>query len=164
LTAFLRWLTHTHTQRWHAHYHSAGTGHLYQGRYRAFPIEEDDHLLTVLRYVERNPLRAGLVQRAEAWRWSSLWRRQHAAPEAPWQLHPSPLALPNDWAKRVHKPETAAELEAVRQAIARDQPFGNEGWQRRIASRLGLEFTFRARGRPRKRPATAATEKRGTGH
>jgi putative transposase len=164
LTAFLRWLTHTHTQRWHAHYHSAGTGHLYQGRYRAFPIEEDDHLLTVLRYVERNPLCAGLVQRAEAWRWSSLWRRQHAAPDAPWQLHPSPLALPNDWAERVHKPETAAELEAVRRAIARDQPFGNEGWQRRIASRLGLEFTFRARGRPRKRPATAATEKRGTGH
>src|SRR5947207_1789792 len=78
LTAFLRWLTHTHTQRWHAHYHTAGTGHLYQGRFKSFPIEEDDHLLTVCRYVERNALRAGLVRRAEDWRWSSLGHR-HAA-------------------------------------------------------------------------------------
>ncbi len=63
MTNFLRWLTHTHTQRWHAHYHTAGTGHVYQGRFRAFPIQEDDHLYTVLRYVERNALRAGLVER-----------------------------------------------------------------------------------------------------
>lgn len=60
LTAFLRWLTHTHTMRWHAHYHTAGTGHLYQGRFKAFPIQEDDHLYAVLRYVERNALRANL--------------------------------------------------------------------------------------------------------
>src|SRR5260370_32063674 len=64
LTAFLRWLTHTHTQRWHAHYHSAGTGHLYQGRFKSFPVQEDEHLYTVLRYVERNPVRAGVVRRA----------------------------------------------------------------------------------------------------
>ena len=49
LTAFVRWLTHTHTMRWHAHYHTAGTGHLYQGRFKSFPIEADDHLYTVLR-------------------------------------------------------------------------------------------------------------------
>src|SRR5207244_3632564 len=63
LTAFLRWLTHTHTMRWHAHYHTSGTGHLYQGRFKSFPIEADDHLYAVLRYVERNALRAGLVGR-----------------------------------------------------------------------------------------------------
>src|SRR5580704_5208659 len=73
LTEFLRWLTHTHTQRWHAHYHSAGSGHLYQGRFKAFPVQEDDHLYTVLRYVERNPLRADLVERAENWRWSTFF-------------------------------------------------------------------------------------------
>src|SRR6516225_1361838 len=76
LTAFLRWLTHTHTMRWHAHYHTSGTGHLYQGRFKSFPIECDDHLYTVLRYVERNALRANLVKRAEDWRWSSLWARR----------------------------------------------------------------------------------------
>src|SRR5881398_1576643 len=67
LTAFLRWLTHTHTMRWHAHYHTGGTGHVYQGRFKSFPVETDEHLYTVLRYVERNALRANLVARAEDW-------------------------------------------------------------------------------------------------
>src|SRR5437870_4093756 len=95
LTAFLRWLTHT--QRWHAHYHTAGTGHLYQGRFKAFPVQEDEHLLTVCRYVERNPLRAGLVSRAEAWRWSSLAHRLAGDAQAQKLLHPWPLPLPADW-------------------------------------------------------------------
>src|SRR3984957_4727001 len=68
LSAFVRWLTLTHTQRWHAHRHSAGRGHVYQGRFKSFPIEKDEHLLTVLRYVERNALRARMVERAEDWR------------------------------------------------------------------------------------------------
>ena len=63
LTGFLRWLTHTHTMRWHAHYHTSGTGHLYQDRFKSFPIKADEHLYAVLRYVERNALRANLVQR-----------------------------------------------------------------------------------------------------
>src|SRR2546429_218454 len=75
LSEFMRWLTVTHTQRWHARYHSQGTGPIYQGRFKSFPIAEDDHLLTVLRYVERNPLRAGLVRSAAKWRWSSLGQR-----------------------------------------------------------------------------------------
>jgi putative transposase len=75
LTEFVRWLTHTHTMRWHAHYHTSGTGHLYQGRFKSFPIESNEHLYAVLRYVERNALRANLVKRAEDWPWSSLWVR-----------------------------------------------------------------------------------------
>jgi hypothetical protein len=55
-----------------------GCGHLYQGTYKSFPVESDEHLLAVLCYVEANALRAGLVERAEEWRWSSLWRRRHA--------------------------------------------------------------------------------------
>src|SRR5437879_12051621 len=76
LTDFCRWLTHTHTMRWHAHYHSSGTGHLYQGRFKSFPIQADDHLYRVLRYVERNAWRANWVAQAEAWRWSSLHLHQ----------------------------------------------------------------------------------------
>lgn len=68
---FFRWLTVSHTQRWHAHYHTSGTGHLYQGRFKSFPVETDEHLYTVLRYVARKPVRAELVACAEAWRWSS---------------------------------------------------------------------------------------------
>src|SRR5262245_3981054 len=73
LSRFAGWLTLTHTQRWHAHHKSAGTGHLYQGRFKSFPVQEDTHFLTVCRYVERNALRAGLSPRAQAWRWGSLW-------------------------------------------------------------------------------------------
>src|SRR5271167_2091057 len=91
LTAFLRWLTHTHSMRWHAHYHTAGTGHIYQGRFKSFPVETDDHCYTILRYVERNVQRANLVARAEDWRSGSLWRRlQGDSSEV--TLHDWPLA------------------------------------------------------------------------
>jgi putative transposase len=154
LTAFLRWLTHTHTQRWHAHYHTSGTGHLYQGRFRAFPVQEDDHFYSVLRYVERNPLRANLVSKAEAWRWSSLGQQRSSAAAA-WLLHPWPVPRPRDWVAHVNRPETAAELEAVRRSVLRGQPFGGDQWQQETAQRLGLEYTFRRRGRPKRVTADA---------
>jgi len=150
LTAFLRWLTHTHTQRWHAHYHTAGTGHLYQGRFKSFPIEQDDHLLTVLRYVERNPLRAGLVSRAERWRWSSLGHQQRHSPQAIQWLHKGPVARPENWVEWVNEAQTEAELEAVRRCVVRGCPFGADHWQRRTAQRLDLGYTLNRRGRPRK--------------
>ena len=75
VSEFFRWLAVTHAQRWHAHHSTSGMGHVYQGRFKSFPIAADEHLLAVLRYVERNPLRAGLVRRAEEWRWGSLYRR-----------------------------------------------------------------------------------------
>ena len=99
LSRFVGWLSLTHTQRWHAHRHSAGTGHVYQGRFKSFPVQEDDHLLTLCRYVERNALRSGLVRKAELWRWGSLWRREsgteaQAAILSPWPI--GPLALGGD--------------------------------------------------------------------
>jgi len=151
LTGFLRWLAHTHTQRWHAHHHSAGTGHLYQGRFKAFPIQRDDHLYTVLRYVERNPLRAGLVKRAENWRWCSLAHRlASGADPLGSRLQRWPVPLPEDWLVRVNRPETAAELEAVRRSVERSRPFGSETWQKRSAKAMNLEYTLRMRGRPKK--------------
>lgn len=150
LTAFVRWLTHTHTMRWHAHYHTSGSGHLYQGRFKAFPIEQDGHCYTVLRYVERNALRAKLVARAEEWRWSSLWRRRHRDAEPLVALAAWPLPEPADWIKWVNQPETDAELAAVRGAVERGRPFGSEPWSQRVAKRLGLDYTLRPRGRPKK--------------
>jgi REP element-mobilizing transposase RayT len=61
LSRFTGWLTLTHTQRWHAHRHSSGSGHLYQGRFKSFPVQDDNHFWTLCRYVERNALRAKLV-------------------------------------------------------------------------------------------------------
>lgn len=61
---FFRWLTHTHSMRWHAHYGTSGTGHLYQGRFKAFPVQDDEHLYAMLRYVERK--KHGKIPRALA--------------------------------------------------------------------------------------------------
>ena len=147
VTAFFRWLTHTHTMRWHAHYHTSGTGHLYQGRFKSFPIEEDDHFYAVLRYVERNALRANLVCRAEEWRWGSLWRRGQPAAD---RLARWPLPVPRNWVELVNAPQTQAEMEALRVAVKRGSPFGSPAWQRQTASRLGLKSTLRPPGRPKK--------------
>ena len=155
LTTFVRWLTHTHTMRWHAHYHSSGTGHLYQGRFKSFPIEADEHLYTVLRYVERNALRANLVVQAAAWRWSSLHLRQTGDPRAASLLHPWPISEPTNWAKFVNEAQTNAELAALRQSVVRGSPYGTQGWQQRIARRLGLEATLRPPGRPPKKEEAA---------
>jgi putative transposase len=159
LSAFVRWLTHTHTMRWHAYHQSTGTGHLYQGRFKAFPIQTDEHFLTVCRYVERNALRANLVLRAEQWRWSSLWRRENADPPAESLLTDWPLERPNNWLELVNQPQSAAELAAVRRSVIRNAPYGSVDWQGHIARRLSLEFTLRPRGRPRKPIANLTFQK-----
>ncbi|MFN3166734.1 MAG: transposase [Phycisphaeraceae bacterium] len=79
LSEFMRLLTVTHTQRYHAHYRTAGTGPVYHGRFKSFPIEDEAYFLAAARYVERNALRAGLVERAEDWLWSSLRARREGA-------------------------------------------------------------------------------------
>jgi putative transposase len=147
LRRFMTWLGLTHTQRWHARRASAGSGHLYQGRYKAFLVQADDHLLAVCRYVERNPLRAQLVRRAEAWRWGSLWRRERG--QGLELLADWPLPRPDDWRARVNRAESAAELEALRTAVQRGRPFGAAAWRDAMVQRFDLGATLRPRGRPK---------------
>jgi putative transposase len=136
--------------RWHAHYHTSGPGPIYQGRFIAFPVEGDEHAYSVCRYVERNPLRAHLVQRAKDWRWSSLWRRRRGDEEPARLLAPWPLPLPEGWVEQVNAPQTEAELQALRRSVQRGYPYGSGGWQQQMAARLGLCHTLRPRGRPKK--------------
>jgi putative transposase len=165
LPEFMRWLTVAHTQRWHAVRGSAGTGHVYQGRYKSFPIQArrisrtrreqgvidaGSSLLTVLRYVERNALRAGLVRRAENWRWCSLWRRTRGDADQRALLTDPPGGWPADWIEWVNRAQTPEEHEAIAQCIARGRPFGTTEWVQRMAGRFGLESTLRPRGRPKK--------------
>ena len=150
LSRFMQWLTVTHVRRWHAHRHSFGTGHLYQGRFKSFPVETDEHFLTVCRYVERNALRAGLTRRAEDWRWSSLWRRGRDRPAERALLSDWPVDPPPDWVAMVNEPQTTAELETLRAYSARGRPFGAPSWQRAVAERLGLNAALKPIGRPRK--------------
>lgn len=146
LSRWMQWLLTSHVRRYHRHYHSSG--HVWQGRFKAFPIEQDEHLLTVLRYVERNPLRAGVVERAQDWHWSSLvWRTKGKRPA---MLAKWPVTCPRNWIDHVNRPQTEAELLALQRSIDRGAPFGDDRWSQRVANRLGLESSLRPRGRPRK--------------
>lgn len=160
LSAFMRWLTLTHTQRRHAAADTAGAGHLYQGRFKSFPVQSDEHFLTVCRYVERNALRAGLVKQAQQWRWGSLWRREFGDAEAGALLADGPVPWPHAWVNLVNGPQTQQELEALRRCVVRGRPFGRGGWVQRTARRLGLLSALRPRGRPPKDATRAARTQR----
>jgi len=149
LSEVLRWITVTHTQRWHAHRGTSGTGPVYQGRFKSFPVQTDEHFLTVARYVERNAPRAKLVARAEDWQWCSLWRRIQADPQLTTWLSAWPVERPREWLARVNRAERASELEVLRTSVQRGRPFGNGAWILRTAKRFGLESTLRPRGRPK---------------
>jgi putative transposase len=151
VSEFFQWLTVTHSMRWHAHYHTSGSGHLYQGRFKSFPVQDDEHLLMVLRYVERNPVRAGLVKRVERWRWGSAWRREQGDARSRALLSTWPMRRPRGWLDFVNQPQTEPELAAVRKSVARAAPFGDDAWVQSSAKRLGLTSTLRPRGRPRKK-------------
>ena len=150
LSTWMQRVTVTHTHRWHAHTHSAGEGPLYQGRFKSFPVQQDGHFLTLCRYVEANARRAKLVKRAEAWRWSSLWVRRNRQSALTRWLRPWPVDRPRNWLAAVNRPIEKEALQGVRQSLTRGVPMGDMPWNTRIARRLGLDITLRARGRPRK--------------
>ncbi len=146
----LRWVTATHTQRYHAHYHTAGEGHLYQSRFKSFPIQSDEHFLTVSRYVERNPLRANLVKRAEQWQFGSLYRWFTNGDKAPSLLSPWPIRRTTGWIERVNAALGSKELAAIRTSVQRGRPYGDQDWTEKLADQHGLWSTLRPRGRPSK--------------
>jgi putative transposase len=145
----------SHTQRYHRHYHSGG--HVWQGRFKSPVIQNDEHLLAVLRYIEANPLRAKLVKRADEYPWSSY--RMHGLGEANElvdrlvtyeAISPRAKVRERKWAEVVHLPIEAARLEAIRRSSATGLPYGDAAWVKRLAKRLELDLTIRSRGRPRK--------------
>jgi putative transposase len=152
LGRWMGWVGVTHVRRYHEHYHSRGGGHIYQGRFKSFPVAEDEYFLTLCRYVEANSLRAGLVERAQQWLWSGLsHRRQPRADDDGLVLCPWPVERPSHWTAKVNARIADAQLEAVRVCVDRGRPLGNPAWIAETAERLGLGFTLRGPGRPRKR-------------
>ena len=152
LSRFMHWLTTTHARRWQNAHGLVGLGAVYQGRYKAIPISSDHHFLWVCRYVERNPLRAALADRAEAWRWSSLKL------DRPSWLAAWPVARPPEWLSHVNAPHTMAELERIRHAVQRGIPFGSKDWQEQIMA-TGQNVPSRPRGRPRRHPLATVLNK-----
>jgi putative transposase len=146
LADWMSWLFTTYVRRHHRKYGS--TGRLWQGRYKSFLIQADHHLLTILRYVERNALSAKLVSRAEDWHWGSLHWRSMPAP--PVSTAPIPVELPGYWKDYVNQPMTSPELEEIRTCVNRQRPFGSKEWVENSARELGIESSLAPRGRPRK--------------
>ena len=148
LGRWMGWVGVTHVRRHHEHYHTRGGGHLYQGRFKSFPVAEDEHFLALCRYVEANPLRAALVERAEDWRWCGLWRRANGGEELP--LTVWPVERSRKWVAHVNLALNQEQIDGIRLCVERGRPLGPETWVRQTAARLGLDFTLRGPGRPRK--------------
>ena len=141
-----------HVVNWQEHRRCVGMGmgHVYQGRYKSFPIETDEYFYQVARYVERNALRANLVESSDEWRWSSLWRREHGTAEDRRWLSVWPVPRSRSWCEFVNEPQTEAEVKAIRHAVNKGRPYGSQSWIEKTAKKLGLESTTRRRGRPNK--------------
>jgi putative transposase len=139
LSQFMQWLLTSHVRRYHKHYGSSG--HIWQGRFKSFPVQRNEHLMTVLRYVLQNPVRAGLSGTVREWRWSSLKRPQ--------LVDPWPVGEECEWLEQLHEPMREEQLVAVRECLNRQRPFGKTDWQADMASMFGLGSTLRPRGRPR---------------
>jgi putative transposase len=146
LSKWMQWLMTSHVRRYHRHYGSSG--HVWQGRYKSFMIEEDSHLLMAMRYIEANPVRAELVPSAKEWKWSShgetLGKVERMLTDA------TPIELPGEWARYVDEPFTESELDRLRLSVNRQTPFGDAIWQMKICKEFGLESTMKSRGRPKK--------------
>ena len=150
LSKFMQRITLTHTQRYHAKTRTVGYGHIYQGRYKSLPVEMGGHFMTLVRYVERNAKRAGLVKKAEDWPWSSVYVRLYGNEEQKRMLSPWPVAEPKDYVQWLNRSQPKEEIENIRYAIKRSRPYGSEKWVSRAVAQFGLENTIRNPWRPGK--------------
>ena len=145
----------SHTQRYHRFHRSSG--HVWQGRFKSPVIQDDDHLLTVLRYIEGNPLRAKMVELAGDYPWSSFACHGMGRGDPLLDavvgydaLASSPAARQRRWSAYVHQVPEEAELAAIRRSSETGLPYGEKAWVNRLCRELKLDLTIRPRGRPRK--------------
>jgi putative transposase len=135
LSAYMEWMMNAHVRRYHARYGTWGTGHLYQGRFKSFPIETGNHLLTVYRYVEANAWKAKLVGRAEEWPWSSMAR--DCLDDGRPLVVPGPIERPVNWSSIVNNQLSPEDLFKVRLSLNRQSPFGGTQWVLRLKEGTG---------------------------
>ena len=145
---FMHWLTNAHTRRVHAYTKTIGTGPLYQGRYKSFLIQKDEHLLAVLKYIERNAVRARLARRAEGWRWGSAWIRQHGTAKQKRMLAEPPVPLPRSYRAWINEPDKEDDLAEIRESANRGAPYGGGKWVENMITKHELLATVRKPGRP----------------
>jgi putative transposase len=159
ISRILQSLTIAHTWRYHRRHHTVG--HVWQGRFKSPVVQGDEHLLTVLRYIEANPLRAGMVSDLSEYRWSSyqshgLGRPDHLLSPMPEldALGRSPSERRARWRRKVQAAQGQDEIDRIRASLRTGKPLGRPEFVEATAQRLGINLNARPRGRPRK------TEKR----
>jgi putative transposase len=146
LSKWMQWLMTSHVRRYHRHYESSG--HVWQGRFKSFMVQEDAHLLMVLRYIEGNPVRAKMVESAAQWQWSS--HNEVVGADKRGLVDTAPIGMPEDWTGYVDHSLADDELGVIRASVNRQTPLGDAGWLMEVCREFGLESTIRRRGRPRK--------------
>jgi len=147
---FMHRLTNTHTRRFHTRNQTVGHGPLYQGRYKSFLVDSEGYLFTLLKYVERNPVRAKLTQTCEAWQWGSAWRRKYGTLKQKKLLDQESFPLPNDYTTWVNTKDKEDDLEEIRRVTHKGIPYGKEDWVTTMVKTYNLESTLHNPGRKKK--------------
>lgn len=145
ISKFVHWLATSHAHRYHKYYGT--TGHIWEGRYKSFMVQQDSYLLMVLRYVEANPVRGGLVISAKDWEWSSLRQRIKLSDKS--IIDQCDISLPNNWADYINEPLNNYEIKKLRKSVIRQRPYGEKKWQLDVGNKFGLISTLRSQGRPK---------------
>ena len=149
LAEFMSWLTSTHVRQYRTKTKTIGHGHLYQDRYKSFPVETNEYANTLIRYVEQNPLRAKLTKRAEDWQWSSLWRREKGNDKQKQLLSELPIELPVNYLESVNQILGDETLTNLRHSVNKGKPYGTLKWIDVLANKFDIKHTLRGPGRPR---------------
>jgi putative transposase len=149
LAKFMGWLTNKHARRWHLEKNTVGEGHLYQGRYKSFICQNDNHFITLVRYVEQNALKAKLVDKAEDWKWSSVWRRVNGNDKQQKLLSEWPVDFSEDYLLSLNQIFMKSEEDEVENSMIKNTPFGDEYWTACTVKQFNLGQTLRNAGRPK---------------
>jgi len=142
----------------------ARSGHIWQGRFFSCPLESD-RLLSAMRYVELNPVRAGMTADAWGWRWSSA--RAHTSPQThdelldwPWfkWMEEARLGVWSyaDWKAILLTAESPEEVDGMRRATKLGEPLGSDEFVRDLEAKAGRRLRVWAPGRPPAKKVAAA--------
>ena len=151
LGMFMHRLSNAHTRKVHAKTKTNGAGHLYQGRYKSFIVDTDSYFLSLLKYVERNPVRAKLAEKCEDWKWGSAYRRINGSTDEKKLIDPPVTELPHGYRNWVNTPDKEDELALIRTSVNKGVPFGKGVWVEQMVTKFHLESTRKNPGRPKKR-------------
>jgi len=151
LGIFMHRLTNAHTRQVHTITKTIGYGPLYQGRYKSFLIDSDEYLLTLIKYVERNPVRAKLVRTCEEWKWGSAQLRAEITSLNAHRhlLSELPVSLPERYLEWINTEERTETLEVIRNSVNKGTPYGKEKWVDMMIKKYDLQTTLRNGGRPK---------------